>query len=94
MSQSTRLRNLSALGQVVDGDDLRSPRSLSALTRLAPMKPAAPVTTMYMDFSSVTVLIVAEFFAGDDGRAQFADDDAGRDVGSGSRRPSRRRRRA
>ena len=33
--------------QVVDGDDVRSPRSFSAQTLLAPIKPAAPVTIIF-----------------------------------------------
>jgi hypothetical protein len=43
-----QIPELVGFGQIVDGDDVLTPRSLSALTMLEPMKPAAPVTTMYM----------------------------------------------
>ena len=66
---------------------LVTPRSLSALTRLEPMKPAAPVTTVYM-----VCLLPDQFFAGRHGRAELADDDAGRAVGDahGVRQPGAR----
>jgi hypothetical protein len=74
---------LVGLGQVVDRNDVgNTPRSLSALTILEPIKPAAPVTTMYMNFPLQSC---GEFFAGDNGRAQFADDDTGRNVGGADR---------
>lgn len=41
---------LVAMRQIVDGDDVPSPRAFSALTRLDPMNPAAPVTTMYTTY--------------------------------------------
>src|SRR4029077_5670894 len=47
MSQSARLRNLSAWVMLSTAMMSASPRAFSPLTRFDPMKPAAPVTTMY-----------------------------------------------
>src|SRR6266540_3028933 len=47
MSQSTRLRNLSASVRSSTARMRDSPRAFNALTRFEPMKPAAPVTTVY-----------------------------------------------
>src|SRR6059058_3205893 len=51
MSQSARLRNLSSSDKSSTARICVSPRALSALTRFDPMKPAAPVTTMYTSHS-------------------------------------------
>src|ERR1700686_3591579 len=50
ISQSTRLRNLSACCRLSTAMIWLSPRALSALIRFEPMKPAAPVTTIYKRF--------------------------------------------
>src|SRR5438034_2057749 len=50
MSQSTRLRNLSASVRSSTARMRDSPRAFNALTRFEPMKPAAPVTTVYTIF--------------------------------------------
>src|SRR5678815_80642 len=47
ISQSTRLRNLSACCRLSTAMIRLSPRALSALIRFEPMKPAAPVTMIY-----------------------------------------------
>src|SRR3954471_5356687 len=54
---------------------LLSPRAFSALTRLEPMKPAAPVTTIYICGS------VEKFFRVDYCGAEFANDNSGCLVG-------------
>src|SRR5690349_10815486 len=47
---STMLRNLSARVRLSTAMMSVSPRALSARTRFDPMKPAAPVTTMYIEY--------------------------------------------
>src|SRR5436190_19997441 len=49
---------------------LVSPRAFSALTKLEPMKPAAPVTTIYISAS------VKKFFGLNYGGAEFANDNS------------------
>src|SRR6185312_15320771 len=50
ISQSARLRNLSACCRLSTAMMWFSPRALSALIRFEPMKPAAPVTMIYKRF--------------------------------------------
>src|SRR5512141_503447 len=52
MSASTRLTNLSPSFKSSTAITSCSPRSLNALTIFDPMKPAAPVTTIYMRASA------------------------------------------
>src|SRR6478672_974870 len=74
MVQSTRLRNLSPFLRLSTATMSSSPRWLSALIRLEPMKPAAPVTTIILQAS----LSREQLFGVHDRGAELADHDAGR----------------
>src|SRR5574343_1499107 len=53
MSQPTRLLNLPAAVRLSTAMMFLTPRALSALMRLEPTRPSAPVTTMYIAFPSL-----------------------------------------
>src|SRR4249920_3460839 len=74
MLQSTRLRNLSPRVRLSTATMSVSPRAFSALTRLEPIKPAAPVT-MIMRMSIHEQLVGLHH-----GGAEPADDDPGRTI--------------
>src|SRR5689334_24608876 len=79
MRQSTRLRNFSPRLKLSTARMSSSPRWLSALTMLQPMKPAAPVTTIMRPFEVKSV--GKELFGMHHRGTELAHYDAGRLVG-------------
>src|SRR3954468_12997244 len=82
MSESTRLTNLSPSFRSSTASTSCSPRSLSALMRFEPMKPAAPVTAIYILWSTFSG---KQFLRTRDGGAELADHDARCAVGNADR---------
>ena len=75
--------------EVVHGDDVVAPRAFSALTRLEPMNPAAPVTMRVIALvfrSRMRLQARSELVAVDHRGAELADHDAGGVVGDAHRR--------
>src|SRR5688500_5308106 len=80
ISRSRRFATLSERARLSTAMMSRSPRSLSARTRLDPMKPAAPVTMSAM-VSVSRGEALGELRGVDDSGAELADDDSRRMVG-------------
>src|SRR6187551_351741 len=82
MSESTRFTNLSPCFRSSTASTSCSPRSLNALTRFEPMKPAAPVTTIYMLSSAFRS---KKFVRQRNGGAELADHYTGCAIGDAHR---------